>query len=93
MPTYILLNTLSSGGARTVVNNPERIKEVNAEIEALGACVVAQWATFGRYDFVNVVEAPDDMTMARVSFDLAARGTGRFETLPAIATEDLIKWL
>ena len=60
MPTYILLTTLTPEGVQTVKNNPQRIREVNKEIEQLGATVKAQWATLGRFDFVNVVEAPDE---------------------------------
>ena len=67
MPTYIMLSTLSPEGVQTVKNNPQRIKEVNREVEQLGAEVKAQWATLGQYDFVNIVEAPDEQTMSRVS--------------------------
>ena len=75
MPTYIMLSKLTPEGVATVKNNPTRIKEVNTEIHQLGATVVAQWSTLGRYDFVNVVEAPDDITMARISLELGSRGT------------------
>lgn len=90
MPTYIMLTTLNPEGVQTIKNNPARIKEVNREIEQLGATVKAQWATLGEFDFVNVVEAPDEKTMARVSLELGSRGTGRYETLPAIAIDDFI---
>ena len=81
MPTYIMLSTLTPEGVQTIKNNPQRIREVNKEIEQLGATVKAQWATLGRFDFVNVVEAPDEQTMARVSLELGSRGTVRYETL------------
>lgn len=90
MPTYIMLATLSSEGVQTVKNNPNRIKEVNTEVEQLGADVKAQWATLGQYDFVSVVEVPDDKTMARVSLELGSRGTGRYESLSAIPIDDFI---
>ena len=76
MPTYIMLSTLTPEGVQTVKNNPQRIREVNKEVEQLGATVKAQWATLGHFDFVNVVEAPDEQTMARVSLELGSRGTG-----------------
>ena len=60
MPTYVLLSTLTPEGVQTIKNNPQRIREVNKEIEQLGANVKAQWAVLGRFDFVNVVEAPDE---------------------------------
>src|SRR3954471_21893937 len=90
MPTYIMLSTLSPEGVQTVKNNPQRIKEVNREIEQLGASVKAQWATLGQFDFINVVEAPDEGTMARVSLELGSRGTARYETLLAIPIDDFI---
>ena len=93
MPTFIMLSKLSPEGVQTVKNNPQRIKEVNHELEQLGAAVKAQWATLGRYDFVNVVEAPDEGTMARVSLELGSRGTARYESLVAIPVEDFIAQL
>jgi uncharacterized protein with GYD domain len=90
MPTYILLTTLTSEGVQTIKNNPARIREVNREVEQLGATVKAQWATLGRFDFVNVLEAPDEETIARVSMELGSRGTGRYETLTAIPVDDFI---
>jgi uncharacterized protein with GYD domain len=90
MPTYIMLSTLTPEGVQTVKNNPQRIREVNHEVEQLGASVKAQWATLGQFDFVNIIEAPDESTMARVSLELGSRGTGRYETLIAIPIDDFI---
>jgi uncharacterized protein with GYD domain len=75
---------------QTVKNNPQRIREVNSEVEQLGATVKSQWAVLGRFDFVSIVEAPDEATMARVSLELGSRGSGRFETLSAIPIDDFI---
>jgi uncharacterized protein with GYD domain len=85
-----MLSTLSPEGVQTIKNNPSRIKEVNKEIEQLGASVKAQWAVLGRYDFVNVVEAPDEQTMARISLELGSRGTAKYESLTAIPVDDFI---
>jgi uncharacterized protein with GYD domain len=90
MPTYVMLTTLTPEGVQTVKNNPQRIIEVNREVEQLGATVKAQWATLGHVDFISVVEAPDDGTMARVSLELGSRGTARYETLSAIPVDDFI---
>jgi uncharacterized protein with GYD domain len=90
MPTFVMLTQLSPEGVQTVKNNPNRIKEVNKEIESLGASVKAQWATLGRFDFVNIVEAPDETTMARVSMELGSRGTARYESLAAIEIDEFI---
>jgi uncharacterized protein with GYD domain len=93
MPTYVMLSTLTPEGVQTIKNNPSRIKEVNREIEQLGAGVRAQWAVLGRYDFVNVVEAPDEQTMARISLELGSRGTAKYESLTAIPIDDFIAGL
>ena len=91
MATYVLLTKVSPTGVKTIQSNPRRIKEVNKEIEALGARVVAQYATLGRYDFVNIVEAKDNETIARISVALGARGTVQIETLPALPVETFIR--
>jgi uncharacterized protein with GYD domain len=93
MPTYIMLSTLSPEGVQTVKNNPQRIKEVNKEVEQLGAEVKAQWATLGQFDFVNIVEAPDEQTMSRVSLELGSRGTVKYQTMVAIPIDDFISSL
>jgi uncharacterized protein with GYD domain len=93
MPTYIMLSTLTPEGVQTVKNNPQRIKEVNKEVEQIGAKVVAQWATLGQFDFVNVIEAPDDKTMAKVSLELGSRGTARYQSLAAIPIDEFISSL
>jgi uncharacterized protein with GYD domain len=93
VPTYIMLSTLTPEGVQTVKTNPSRIREVNREVEQLGATVTAQWATLGRYDFINVVEAPDDKTMSRVSLELGSRGTARYETLVAFPVDEFINAL
>jgi len=90
MPTYILLSTLSDEGRRTVKERPERIREVNKEIETFGAKVISQYAVLGPYDFVNVVEAPDNKTIARVSLELGARGTVQIMSLAAIPVDEFI---
>jgi uncharacterized protein with GYD domain len=93
MSTYIMLCTLTPEGVQTVKNNPDRIKEVNSEVEKLGASVKAQWATLGHFDFISIMEAPDEATVARVSLELGSRGTGHYETLAAIPVDDFISSL
>jgi uncharacterized protein with GYD domain len=93
MPTYILLSTLTDEGAETLKYKPERLKKVNEELKALGAEVKEQYATLGPYDFVNIVEAPDNATIARVSIELSSRGSIRILTLPAVPIDDFIESL
>ncbi len=90
MATYIMLSSLTDEGAKTIKTNPERIKQVNKEIEALGVHVSSQYATLGPYDFVSIVEAPDNQAVARLSAELMSRGSIRLLTLPAIDIDTLI---
>lgn len=90
MATFVMLSTLTPDGVQTIKNNPQRIKEVNKEIEQLGAKVKAQWAVLGAFDFVNIVEAPDEKTIAKVSLELGSRGTAKYQTLVAIDVDDFI---
>jgi uncharacterized protein with GYD domain len=90
MPTYLMLTTLTPQGVQTLKANPSRLREVNRDVEELGARVLHQWATLGPFDFVNVIEAPDDATVARISVALAARGSAKFQSLPAFAVDDFL---
>src|SRR5262245_58012300 len=89
MPTYLMLTNLTAEGVRTLKNNPGRVAEVNREVEQIGAKVIAQYATLGQYDFVTVVEAPDERTMAKVSVELGSRGTMTSQTLTAMPSDEL----
>jgi uncharacterized protein with GYD domain len=85
-----MLTRLTDKGAETIKENPARIQAVDKEVEAFGVKVVAQYAVLGNYDFVTVVEAPDNITLARVSAELAARGGIRIQTLPAVPVSEFI---
>jgi uncharacterized protein with GYD domain len=93
VPVFILLSTLSQQGVQTLKSNPERLRQVNKDVEELGAKVLHQWATLGAFDFVNVVDAPDIETVAKVSIALGARGSTRIQTLPALDIEDFLQTL
>jgi uncharacterized protein with GYD domain len=93
MPTYIMLTSLTPDGVKTLKNNPGRVTEVNKEVEALGVKVLNQYATLGQYDFITVVEAPDEKTMAKLSVEMGSRGTVMNETLTAIEAEEFTKAL
>ncbi len=90
MPIYILLSKLTAEGRKTIRDNPARIKEVNREVEAAGAKIIEQYAVLGPYDFVNVVEAPDNESIARVSVQFGARGTVEITSMPAIKIDEFI---
>jgi uncharacterized protein with GYD domain len=90
MPTYVMLTTLGPDGWATVRENPDRIREVTREVEGMGLKVIAQYGLLGQYDFLNIIEAPDEATMTRAAVTLAARGTMRTTTYQAIAVDELI---
>ena len=93
MPTYIMLSNLTDSGAKTVSKKPQRIQEVNSELEKAGVKVIAQYATLGPYDFVNVVEADGNTTIAKASVRLASRGSIKITTLAAVDIEEFISSL
>ena len=93
MPTFVMLTNLTPDGVQTLKNNPKRVQEVNKEVEQLGITVKGQWAVLGQYDFITVVEAPDETTMAKASVELGSRGTMSSQTLAAIPAEELAKAL
>ncbi len=90
MPIYIMLSNLTAQGVQTLKSNPERLREVNRDVEELGARVLHQWATLGPYDFVNVIDAPDAATVARVSIALGARGSATLQTMTALTIDDFL---
>ena len=93
MPTFIMLSTLGPEGAATLADHPERLREVNREVEAMGVRVVEQFALLGPYDFCNILDAPDERVMAKVALVLGARGTVKTLTMPAIPIDTYIETL
>ena len=85
-----MLTKLTVWGRKTIKERPERIKEVNKEVEAMGARIIGQYAVLGPYDFVNVLDAPDDATIARVAVELGSRGTLETMTLSAVTLNEFI---
>ena len=93
MPTYLMLSTLSEQGLQTLRANPERVREVNRDVEELGARVLHQWFVLGPFDFVNVIEAPDASTIARLSVALGARGSVHTQSYEMLDVEQLLNVL
>ena len=90
MATYIFLSNLTDEGAKTIKKNPNRIKEVDEELTALGVKVLSQYAVLGPYDFITIVEGPDNETIAQVSAEMSSRGSVKIQTLSAIPIDDFI---
>ncbi len=93
MGVYLMLTNLTDEGRKTVKEKPERIKEVSKEVEKMGVKVISQYALLGAYDFVNILEAPDNQTIAKVALELGARGTLQTTTLAALSIDEFIKML
>jgi len=93
MATYIMLSTLTDEGRKTLKVRPERLHEVNKEVESMGARVIGQYAVLGGYDFVNVIEAPTNEVMARIAMELGARGTIKVTTMPAMPVAQFVDML
>ncbi|MBN1563235.1 MAG: GYD domain-containing protein [Anaerolineae bacterium] len=93
MPIYILLSTFTHEGVEAVIDNPSCLREISMDIENLGVTVLQQYATLGQYDFVHVIDAPDNETIARVSMEIVARGILKPLTLPTVSINDFISRL
>jgi uncharacterized protein with GYD domain len=91
MPYYLILSTLTDEGLKTLKTKPDRILEVNRDIEGMGVKIHKQYALLGAYDFANIVEAPDNETVMKMSVEIGARGSVHMTTFPAVPVEDFIK--
>jgi uncharacterized protein with GYD domain len=91
MPHYLILSTLTDEGRRTLKQKPERILEVNREIEAMGVKIHKQYALLGQFDFANLVEAPDNETIMKMSVEIGSRGSVQLVTLPALPIEEFVR--
>ena len=90
MATYVMLTTLTDQGRKVIKENPQRIKEVNKEVEAMGVKILAQYALLGPYDFVNILEAQDNRAVSKVAVELGARGTLQTLTMSAMTLDEFI---
>ena len=91
MAIYVMLTTLTDEGRKTIKDNPQRIKEVNKEVEAMGVKILAQYALLGPYDFINILEAPDSKAVSKVAVELGSRGTLQTMTMAAMPIDEFIR--
>ena len=90
MALYVMLTNLTDEGRKTLKQNPNRLKEVNKEVEAMGAKVLAQYSVLGPYDFVNILEAPDNAAISKVAMELGSRGTLQTLTMAAMDLDEFV---
>ncbi|MCM8772202.1 MAG: GYD domain-containing protein [Candidatus Omnitrophica bacterium] len=93
MKTFVMISSLTSQGARTIKTKPERIKEVNEEVEKMGGKILCQYAILGPFDFITIISAPDEKTAAKISLEISQRGSVKITTYPAIDVDEFIKSL
>jgi len=93
MAVYLMLTTLTGEGRKRIEEYPEWLKDLNKEVEYMGAKILAQYGLLGQYDFVNIIEAPSDEVAAKVAIHLSARGGLQTLTLTAIPLDVLINIL
>ena len=85
MATYILISSLTDEGRKTLKERPERLAEVNKEVESMGGRITAEYAVLGEFDFVTVLEAPSNEAVAKISVELGSRGTLQITSIPALS--------
>ena len=90
MAIYVMFTTLTDEGRKTIKQNPQRIQEVNKEVAAMGVKILAQYAVLGPYDFINILEAPDNKTVSKMAVELGSRGTLQTMTMAAMTVDELI---
>ena len=90
MATYVMLTTLTEEGRKTIKQSPQRIREVNKEVEAMGVKILAQYSLLGPYDFINILEAPDNAAITKVAMELGSRGTLQTMTMAAMTLDEFI---
>ncbi len=91
MAIFVMLTTLTDEGRKTLKQNPQRIREVNKEVEAMGVKILSQYSLLGPYDFVNILDAPDIKAIAKVAIELGSRGTIQTMTMAAMSIDELTK--
>ncbi|MCX7794196.1 MAG: GYD domain-containing protein [Thermodesulfovibrionales bacterium] len=93
MPYYVVLSRLTDEGRKTIKERPGRISEVNKELEKMGVKVLEQYAVLGPYDFVNIIEAPDNNTVMKMSVEIGSRGSVELLSMPALKVENFINMM
>jgi len=93
MAVFVMLTSLTDEGRKTLQDNPERIRDVNKEVEARGVKIINQFALLGPYDFVNILEAPSAEAVSKVAIALGARGTLQTMTMAAMSVDAFIAGL
>ncbi len=93
MAVYLVLITMPDEGKKSGEDYAERLKETSKVMDYLGVKTLVQYAILGPYDFVNIVEAPSDEVMAKLSIYLRSFIGVQTTTFTAIPIDNLLKIL
>ncbi len=92
MANYIILMKLTHEGAKNLKDGPQRMAQYNEILAAEGAKIIAAFATLGQYDYVGLIEGPEDFAkVAKCSAAVALIGAASVQTMPAIPVTDFFK--
>jgi len=91
MPIYVTLINWTDEGRKAVSGLPDRAAEVQKRVESVGAKVIGNYVSMGRYDQIAITEAPDDETIAKLALMIAGRGNAVTETLRCFSMEEARK--
>ena len=84
MATYVLLLTLTPDGRERAAGDPQSVADAEAQVSVPGVNMLGLYGVLGEYDFVAIVEADDNETVARFSLELGVAAGVHVETMPAI---------
>ena len=84
MPTYTQLMTLTPEGRSNMLRDSQTVLRSQNAVRVPGVVVLGLYGVLGDYDFVNIVEAPDNAAAARFSLELGVSAGAHITTLPAI---------
>jgi uncharacterized protein with GYD domain len=93
MPTYISLLRLTNQGVKAIKDSPRRREAAEKAIESLGGKLLHTYLTMGRYDFIAIVEAPDDEAAATFALMTGTQGSVSTETLRAFSEAEFERLL
>ena len=88
MSTYIILYNWTDQGIHNLKDVPKLIDIFKSKLEKTGAKFINEYFTFGEYDGIIIVEAPDDKTMLKVMLSTKSLGNIRTRTLKAFSYDE-----
>jgi uncharacterized protein with GYD domain len=88
VPVYITLMKFTSQGLGGIPAWRDRVEEAELAIEQRGGRLIDAYVTLGRFDVVEIFEAPDDETAYKILIEVAKHGQVTTETLRAFTRDE-----